>query len=82
MPWGSTRGNAPPVHDCFAANQASRKFKIPQYQHGQAYLTSHRACYVDHAEPRKNSVAIFLKDVEKTEFYVCAIDLVLRARGN
>ncbi|KAH7072505.1 EAP30/Vps36 family-domain-containing protein [Paraphoma chrysanthemicola] len=45
------------------------KFKIPQYQHGQAYLTSHRACYVDHAEPRKNSVAVFLKDVEKTEFY-------------
>ncbi|EAT80074.2 hypothetical protein SNOG_12776 [Parastagonospora nodorum SN15] len=45
------------------------KFKIPQYQHGQAYLTSHRVCYVDHAEPRKNSVAIFLKDVEKTEFY-------------
>ncbi|KAF2999787.1 hypothetical protein E8E13_005835 [Curvularia kusanoi] len=45
------------------------KFKIPQYQNGQAYLTSHRVCYVDHAEPRKNSVAIFLKDVEKPDFY-------------
>ncbi|KAF2623722.1 Vps36-domain-containing protein [Macroventuria anomochaeta] len=45
------------------------KFKIPQYQNGQAYLTSHRTCYVDHAEPRKNSVAIFLKDIEKPDFY-------------
>ncbi|USP77422.1 Vacuolar protein-sorting-associated protein 36 [Curvularia clavata] len=45
------------------------KFKIPQYQNGQSYLTSHRVCYVDHNEPRKNSVAIFLKDVEKPEFY-------------
>ena len=47
-----------------------RKFKIPQYQNGQSYLTSHRVCYVDHNEPRKNSVAIFLKDVEKPDFYV------------
>ncbi|KAH8729080.1 EAP30/Vps36 family-domain-containing protein [Phaeosphaeriaceae sp. PMI808] len=45
------------------------KFKIPQYQHGQAYLTSHRTCYVDHNEPRKNSVAIFLKDIDKIDFY-------------
>ncbi|KAI8931166.1 hypothetical protein NX059_011519 [Plenodomus lindquistii] len=45
------------------------KLKIPQYQNGQAYLTSHRVCYVDHDEPRKNSVALFLKDVEKPEFY-------------
>ncbi|KAH9869071.1 hypothetical protein J1614_008148 [Plenodomus biglobosus] len=45
------------------------KFKIPQYQNGQAYLTSHRVCYVDHNEPRKNSVALFLKDVEKPDFY-------------
>ena len=51
------------------------KNKIPQYQNGQAYLTSHRTCYVDHAEPRKNSVAIFLKDVEKPEFYVGFVDL-------
>ncbi|CBX90980.1 similar to vacuolar protein sorting protein (Vps36) [Plenodomus lingam JN3] len=45
------------------------KLKIPHYQNGQAYLTSHRVCYVDHNEPRKNSVAILLKDVEKPEFY-------------
>ncbi|KAL5119183.1 Vacuolar protein-sorting-associated protein 36 [Pleosporales sp. CAS-2024a] len=45
------------------------KFKMPQYQHGQAYLTSHRVCYVDHAEPRQHSVAVFLKEVDKTEFY-------------
>lgn len=46
------------------------KFKLPTYQNGQAYLTSHRACYVDNAEPRKFSVAIDLKDVERPEFYV------------
>ncbi|KAF2113388.1 EAP30/Vps36 family-domain-containing protein [Lophiotrema nucula] len=45
------------------------KYKIPQYQNGQAYLTSHRACYVDHDEPRKFSVAVNLKDVERPEFY-------------
>ncbi|KAF2180480.1 Vps36-domain-containing protein [Zopfia rhizophila CBS 207.26] len=45
------------------------KYKIPQYQNGQAYLTSHRACYVDNDEPRKCSVAINLKDVERPEFY-------------
>ncbi|ORY03681.1 vacuolar protein sorting protein-like protein [Clohesyomyces aquaticus] len=45
------------------------KYKIPQYQNGQAYLTSHRACYVDNEEPRKCSVAINLKDVERPEFY-------------
>ncbi|KAF2475618.1 Vps36-domain-containing protein [Lindgomyces ingoldianus] len=45
------------------------KYKIPQYQNGQAYLTSHRACYVDNNEPRKCSVAINLKDVERPEFY-------------
>ncbi|KAF2714282.1 Vps36-domain-containing protein [Pleomassaria siparia CBS 279.74] len=45
------------------------KYKIPQYQNGQAYLTSHRACYVDHDEPRKCSVAINLKDVERPDFY-------------
>ncbi|KAF1834067.1 Vps36-domain-containing protein [Decorospora gaudefroyi] len=45
------------------------KFKIPQYQNGHSYLTSHRVCYVDHNEPRKHSVAIYLKDVEKPDFY-------------
>ncbi|EOD43997.1 putative vacuolar protein sorting protein [Neofusicoccum parvum UCRNP2] len=46
------------------------KYKIPDYQDGHAYLTSHRACYVDNKEPRKFSVAVNLKDVERPEFYV------------
>ncbi|KAL8890439.1 MAG: hypothetical protein Q9215_002406 [Flavoplaca cf. flavocitrina] len=45
------------------------KFKIPAFQNGHAYLTSHRACYVDNAEPRKSSVAINLNEVERYEFY-------------
>jgi hypothetical protein len=45
------------------------KFKIPNYQNGHAYLTSHRVCYVDNQEPRKYSIAIDLKDVERPEFY-------------
>jgi len=47
------------------------KLKIPEYQNGQAYLTSHRACYVDNEEPRKRAVAISLKDVDHYELYVC-----------
>ncbi|KAK4544102.1 hypothetical protein LTR36_004600 [Oleoguttula mirabilis] len=45
------------------------KFKIPNYQNGHAYLTSHRVCYVDNVEPRKYSVAVDLKEIERTEFY-------------
>ncbi|KAF2275615.1 Vps36-domain-containing protein [Westerdykella ornata] len=45
------------------------KLKIPKYQNGQAYLTSHRVCYVDQTEPRSCSVAINLKEVERPEFY-------------
>ncbi|KAF2663739.1 Vps36-domain-containing protein [Microthyrium microscopicum] len=45
------------------------KYKIPQYQNGHAYLTSHRVCYVDNEDPRQNAVGVDLKDVEKTEFY-------------
>ena len=45
------------------------KYKIPNYQNGQAYLTSHRACYVDNEEPRKYSVAIDLKQIDRTESY-------------
>ncbi|KAK4234908.1 EAP30/Vps36 family-domain-containing protein [Achaetomium macrosporum] len=45
------------------------KYKLPNHQHGQIYLTSHRICYVDKAEPRKYSVALDLKDVERYEFY-------------
>ncbi|KAF7535660.1 hypothetical protein G7054_g5171 [Neopestalotiopsis clavispora] len=47
----------------------SSKFKLPNNQNGQVYLTSHRICYVDKQEPRKHSVALNLKDVEKYEHY-------------
>ncbi|OQU95377.1 hypothetical protein CLAIMM_01596 [Cladophialophora immunda] len=46
------------------------KYKIDSCQKGHAYLTSHRACYVDDADPRANSWAVDLKDVEKHEFQV------------
>ncbi|KIW48603.1 uncharacterized protein PV06_01174 [Exophiala oligosperma] len=44
------------------------KYKIASCQKGHAYLTSHRACYVDDADPRSNSWAVDLKEVEKYEF--------------
>ena len=56
-----------------ANKDPSSKYKLPNQQNGQVYLTSHRICYVDKAEPRKHSVALDLKDVERYEFYVgCA----------
>lgn len=48
----------------------SRKYKIPSYQKGHAYLTSHRVCYVDDDESRKHSVAIDLRDVDRFEYQV------------
>lgn len=45
------------------------KYKIPDHQNGQVYLTSHRICYVDNDDPRRNSAAIDLKDVDRVEFY-------------
>ncbi|KAH7035637.1 EAP30/Vps36 family-domain-containing protein [Microdochium trichocladiopsis] len=45
------------------------KFKLPNQQNGQVYLTSHRICYVDKQEPRKHSVGLDLKDIERHEFY-------------
>ncbi|KAK0636678.1 EAP30/Vps36 family-domain-containing protein [Bombardia bombarda] len=45
------------------------KYKLPSQQNGQVYLTSHRICYVDKAEPRKHSIALDLKDVERYDFY-------------
>ncbi|KAL7804715.1 EAP30/Vps36 family domain-containing protein [Trichoderma aethiopicum] len=45
------------------------KYKLPNQQNGQVYLTSHRICYVDKEEPRKNSVALNLKEVDRYEFY-------------
>lgn len=50
-----------------------RKYKLPSQQNGQVYLTSHRICYVDKADPRKNSVALDLKDIERHEYYVRAV---------
>ncbi|EER28389.1 Vacuolar protein sorting 36 containing protein [Coccidioides posadasii C735 delta SOWgp] len=44
------------------------KYKIPNYQNGHAYLTSHRICYVGASEPRKYSVAVDLKEVERVEY--------------
>ncbi|KAL9004454.1 MAG: hypothetical protein Q9188_002726 [Gyalolechia gomerana] len=54
---------------CDAVGLYEGKFKIASYQNGHAYLTSHRACYVDNAEPRSNSVAIDLKEIERYELY-------------
>ncbi|KAJ4154081.1 hypothetical protein LMH87_010544 [Akanthomyces muscarius] len=45
------------------------KFKLPNQQNGQVYLTTHRICYVDKNEPRLNSAALELKDVDRYEFY-------------
>ncbi|KAI9720256.1 MAG: hypothetical protein M1812_003074 [Candelaria pacifica] len=45
------------------------KFKLPDHQNGQVYLTSHRACYVDNEQPRKFSVAIDLRTVDRYELY-------------
>ncbi|KAI5281247.1 hypothetical protein KEM54_003305, partial [Ascosphaera aggregata] len=41
--------------------------KIPDRQNGHAYLTSHRICYVDSENPRKCSLAIDLRNVERAE---------------
>jgi ESCRT-II complex subunit VPS36 len=48
----------------------SRKYKIPDYQNGHAYLTSHRVCYVAAEEPRKFSVGIDLKEIDRAEYQV------------
>ena len=77
--WDSMRGEfaAGPNAGSIRAKRTStnkatcRKFKIPDHQNGHVYLTSHRICYVDNEDPRKNSTAIDLKDVDRYEFYVC-----------
>ncbi|KAJ6161309.1 vacuolar protein sorting protein [Penicillium chermesinum] len=51
------------------------KYKIPNYQDGQAYLTSHRVCYVATEEPRKYSVGIELKEIDRAEHQVGALPL-------
>ncbi|CAG7979072.1 unnamed protein product [Penicillium olsonii] len=45
----------------------SRKYKVQNYQNGHAYLTSHRVCYVAAEDPRKYSVAIDLKELDRVE---------------
>ncbi|KAM0275713.1 hypothetical protein ACHAQH_007473 [Verticillium albo-atrum] len=45
------------------------KYKLPNHQNGQVYLTSHRICYVDKEDPRTHSAALDLKDVDRYEFY-------------
>ena len=59
-----------PVKRKLYLKNLSRKYKVPGLQDGHAYLTTHRACYVDNVEPRKNSVAVELKSVDRYEFYV------------
>ncbi|KAJ5108888.1 hypothetical protein N7456_005563 [Penicillium angulare] len=44
------------------------KYKIPDYQDGHAYLTSHRVCYISAGDPRKHSVAIDLKEIDRAEY--------------
>ena len=44
-------------------------FKLPAYQNGTLYLTSHSIYYVDATDPRNCSVALDLKEIERTEFY-------------
>ncbi|PYH97432.1 Vps36-domain-containing protein [Aspergillus ellipticus CBS 707.79] len=44
------------------------KYKIPNYQNGHAYLTSHRVCYVAVDEPRRYSVGIDLKDIDRADY--------------
>lgn len=46
------------------------KAKLEDYQNGQAYLTTHRACYVDNDKPRERAIGINLRDVERCELYV------------
>ena len=45
------------------------QYKLPNQQNGQAYLTTHRIYYVDTGEPRKNSIAVELKGVERIDLY-------------
>ncbi|KAJ5300690.1 tRNA-ribosyltransferase [Penicillium atrosanguineum] len=44
------------------------KYKIPNYQNGHAYLTSHRVCYVAAEDPRKHSVGIDLKEIDRADY--------------
>lgn len=52
--------------------KGGRKYKIPEYQNGHAYLTSHRICYIAVDAPRKCSVGIELKEIDRVEYQVRA----------
>lgn len=54
------------------ANCSRRKHKLPRYQNGHVYLTSHRICYVDDHASKELSVSIALSDVDRSELQVCA----------
>ncbi|KAF3921702.1 hypothetical protein ABW21_db0204368 [Orbilia brochopaga] len=45
------------------------RYKVPNYQNGSAYLTTHRICFINNDEPRRYSAGLELKDVEKFELY-------------
>ncbi|KAJ8103008.1 EAP30/Vps36 family-domain-containing protein [Lipomyces tetrasporus] len=44
------------------------RVRLPGYQNGRLYLTSHRICYVDIASPLTNSVAVNLPDVRTIQY--------------
>lgn len=44
------------------------KYKVADCQSGHAYLTSHRACYIDDHCPRDNSLAFDLRDVDRYDY--------------
>lgn len=45
-----------------------RRSRLPEYQNGRIYLTSHRICYVDVASPLSHSVAINLPEVKTAQY--------------
>ena len=49
------------------SNLLRSKYKIGTCQKGQAYLTSHRACYIDDEDARQNSLSIDLREVDRYE---------------
>lgn len=74
MPLGFTKGmsdHRPALcGSLWADGVIERKYKIPNCQQGYAYLTSLRVCYVDEKDPRKNSVALDLREVDRVEYQV------------
>ncbi len=44
-------------------------YKVPEYQNGVVYLTSHRICYIDNLRPHIYSIALDLEFVDRIESY-------------